>query len=82
MTSAAAVVICGVDTRKHSHHAAAVGGNGRLPGDREFPANEHGYAVARVVAGPESVSGGSLLGCSPGAALPGCPRSSVAGCEY
>jgi hypothetical protein len=51
MTSAAAVVIGGVNAHKHSHDAAAVGGNGRLPGDREFPANERGYAVARVVAG-------------------------------
>jgi len=45
MTSAAAVVIGGVDTHKHTHYAAAIDGNGRLLGHREFRASEHGYAV-------------------------------------
>jgi transposase len=36
-------VIGGVDTHKHTHHAAVVDDQGRLLGDRQFPANEHGY---------------------------------------
>jgi transposase len=37
-------VIGGVDTHKHTHHAAALDEHGRLLGSQEFAANEHGYA--------------------------------------
>jgi transposase len=45
MTSAAAVVIGGVDTHKYTHYAAVIDGHGRLLGHREFRASERGYAV-------------------------------------
>jgi transposase len=36
MAGRARVVIGGVDTHKHTHHAAVIDGNGQLLGDREF----------------------------------------------
>jgi transposase len=36
-------VIGGVDTHKHTHHAAAINIQGRLLGREEFPANNIGY---------------------------------------
>lgn len=36
-------VIGGVDTHKHTHYAAAIDGNGRLLGHKEFSANDPGY---------------------------------------
>lgn len=37
-------VIGGVDTHKHTHHASVIDEHGRLLGDREFAANDLGYA--------------------------------------
>ncbi|GEM_PF-6207768 len=37
-------VIGGVDTHKHTHHAAALDERARLLCDREFAANDLGYA--------------------------------------
>ena len=37
------VVIGGVDTHGHTHHAAVIDKVGRLLGDREFPASPAGY---------------------------------------
>jgi transposase len=37
------VVIGGVDTHGRTHHAAAIDQQGRLLGDREFPADSGGY---------------------------------------
>lgn len=45
-TNAAAAVIGGIDTHKHTHYAAAIDAGGRLLGHREFPANDAGYAAA------------------------------------
>jgi transposase len=42
-TPAAATVIGGVDTHKHTHYAAAVDEHGRLLDHREFPATDSGY---------------------------------------
>lgn len=43
MTTSKALVIGGVDTHKHSHHAAAIDENGLLLGDREFRADSSGH---------------------------------------
>jgi transposase len=45
MTSPAPDVIGGVDTHKHTHHAAVIDLNGQLLGDRQFPADAHGQTV-------------------------------------
>lgn len=45
IASAAASVIGGVDTHKHTHYAAAIDTSGRLLGHREFPANDRGYVA-------------------------------------
>ena len=37
------VVIGGVDTHGRTHHAAVIDQQGRLLGDREFPADSGGY---------------------------------------
>jgi transposase len=37
------VVIGGVDTHGRAHHAAVIDQQGRLLGDREFPADSAGY---------------------------------------
>lgn len=37
-------VIGGVDTHKHTHHAAVIAGNGQLLGDREFATDTQGEA--------------------------------------
>jgi transposase len=37
------VVIGGVDTHGRAHHAAVIDRQGRLLGDREFPADRGGY---------------------------------------
>ena len=37
------VVIGGVDTHGRTHHAAVIDQQGRLLGDREFPASGSGY---------------------------------------
>jgi transposase len=44
MTTSRSLVIGGVDTHKHTHHAAAVDENGLLLGDREFAADSQGHA--------------------------------------
>jgi transposase len=41
-------VIGGVDTHKNTHYAAAIDGQGRLLGHREFPATGPGYAALRA----------------------------------
>jgi transposase len=43
MTKTETRVIGGVDTHKHTHYAAAIDGQGRLLGHREFPATARGY---------------------------------------
>jgi len=40
MTTEALSVIGGVNTHKHTHHAAAVNQHGRLLGSQEFPATD------------------------------------------
>ncbi len=45
MAGQASVVIGGVDTHKHTHHAAAIDSNGQLLGDREFPTDAAGEAA-------------------------------------
>jgi transposase len=42
MAGRAGVVIGGVDTHKHTHHAAVIDGNGQLLGDREFGTDARG----------------------------------------
>jgi transposase len=37
------IVIGGVDTHGRTHHAAVIDQQGRLLGDREFPATSSGY---------------------------------------
>jgi transposase len=37
------IVIGGVDTHGRTHHAAVLDPQGRLLGDREFPADRGGY---------------------------------------
>lgn len=37
------LVVAGVDTHQRTHHAAVIDTDGRLLGDREFPANGPGY---------------------------------------
>jgi transposase len=39
------VVIGGVDTHGRTHHAAVIDQQGRLLGDREFPADRGGYRL-------------------------------------
>lgn len=42
MTDLESYVIGGVDTHKHTHHAAVIDGNGRLLGAREFSSDGGG----------------------------------------
>lgn len=44
MTNSAAGVIGGVDTHKHTHHAAVIDGNGQLLGTSEFGTDLEGFA--------------------------------------
>jgi transposase len=44
MSGEAGAVIGGVDTHKHTHHAAVIDQNGQLLGDREFHTNTAGKA--------------------------------------
>ncbi len=39
------VVIGGVDTHKHTHHAAVIDGHGQLLGDRQFVTDARGQAA-------------------------------------
>jgi transposase len=48
MTNPTVDVIGGVDTHKHTHHAAVIETNGQLLADRQFPANAQGYAELHV----------------------------------
>lgn len=43
MTNPTVHVIGGVDTHKHTHHAAAITTSGQLLGDRQFPATLMGH---------------------------------------
>jgi hypothetical protein len=43
MPKTTSVVIGGVDTHGRTHHAAVLDTQGRLLGDREFPADRDGY---------------------------------------
>lgn len=43
MTNIQLVVFAGVDTHKHTHHAAVIDSNGRQLGDAQFPATRTGY---------------------------------------
>ncbi len=50
------VVIGGVDTHKHTHHAAVIDGHGQLLGDRQFATE----LVARPPCSPGCASHGEI----------------------